>query len=101
MKILYTPFKIIATLVGSKLGRSIFKNLWGKLDDAEPPRPTTAEASFSKVVAAAALEAATLAGVAAVVDRASARAFHYFTGIWPGEQRPERSEEDSESSDQK
>jgi len=101
MKILYTPFKLISSLVGSKLGHSIFKSLWGRLDDAEPPRPTTDEASFSKIVAAAALEAATLAGVAAVVDRASARAFQYFTGIWPGEERPEGSEENAESSGQK
>jgi hypothetical protein len=95
MKILYAPFKIIAGVVGSKLGHSIFKGLWGRIDDAEPPRPTTAEASFSKVVAAAALEAATLASVAAVVNRASARAFHYLTGVWPGEERPESSEEKS------
>jgi len=39
------------------------------------------------VVAAAALEAATMAGIGAAVDRAGARAFHYLTGIWPGETR--------------
>ena len=40
-----------------------------QLDDAQPPKPTTAEASAGKVVGAAALEAATIAGVAAIVDR--------------------------------
>jgi hypothetical protein len=39
------------------------------------------------VVGAAALEAATMAGVGAAVDRAGARAFHHLTGIWPGDKR--------------
>jgi hypothetical protein len=36
------------------------------------------------VVAASALEAATLAGVGAAADTLSRRWFHYLTGIWPG-----------------
>jgi hypothetical protein len=32
-----------------------------------------------------------MAGVGAAVDRAAARAFHYLTGIWPGD-APEGSE---------
>jgi predicted DNA-binding transcriptional regulator YafY len=86
MRLLYKPFAIIAAIAGAKLGQSVFKSLWAKLDGAEPPRPTTAETSLSKVVGAAALEAATTAGVAAAVDRATARAFHHLTGIWPGKQ---------------
>jgi hypothetical protein len=85
MKILYKPFGIIAGLIGARVATSIFKALWARIDDEAPPKPTTAEASFPKVVAAAALEAATMAGVGAAVDRAGARAFHHLTGIWPGE----------------
>jgi hypothetical protein len=84
MKILYKPFAIIAALIGARLGQRVFKMLWARIDDAEPPAPTTAEASLPKVVGAKALEAATMAGVGAAVDRASARSFHYLTGIWPG-----------------
>ena len=94
MKILYKPFGLIAGIVGSKLGHNVFNQLWGQLDDSKPPKATTNEASSSKVIAAAALEAATLAGVAAVVDRFSARAFEYLTGIWPGEERPKPIEPD-------
>ena len=54
MKILYKPFAIIASLVGAKLGRTMFKSLWSKLDAAEPPAPTTGEASLPKVVGAGA-----------------------------------------------
>jgi hypothetical protein len=89
MKILYKPFGIIAGLIGARVATSIFKALWARIDDEAPPKPTTAEASFPKVVAAAALEAATMAGVGAAVDRAGARAFHHLTGIWPGERKEE------------
>jgi Protein of unknown function (DUF4235) len=89
MKILYKPFGIIASLIGARIATAIFKALWSRIDDEAPPKPTTAEASFPKVVGAAVLEAATMAGVGAVVDRVGARAFHHLTGIWPGERREE------------
>jgi hypothetical protein len=87
MRILYKPFALIAAAIGARLGQSIFKNVWARIDPAEPPRPASAEASLPKVVGAAVLEAATTAGVAAAVDRASMRAFHYLTGIWPGKDK--------------
>jgi predicted DNA-binding transcriptional regulator YafY len=97
MKILYKPFAIIASVVGAKLGRTVFKSVWSKLDASEPPAPTTGEASLPKVVGAAALEAATMAGVSAAIDRASARTFHYLTGIWPGKKKEKKkNEEDGE-----
>jgi hypothetical protein len=85
MKLLYKPFGIIAGVVGARVGQSVFKTVWARLDDAEPPRPKTQEASLGKVVAASALEAATLAGIGAAVDRLGMRWFHYLTGIWPGD----------------
>jgi len=93
MKILYKPFGIIASLIGAKIANSVFKALWSRIDHEEPPSPTTAEASFPKVVGAAALEAATVAAISAAVDRAGARTFYHLTGIWPGEHRePEAAE---------
>src|SRR2546423_1112694 len=76
MKLLYKPFAIIAKLISARLGKSIFKGLWSTIDDRQPPGARTADATAAKVVGAAALEAATMAGVAAAVDRASARTFH-------------------------
>jgi hypothetical protein len=92
MKILYKPVGLIAAVIAARLGRSVFKGVWARIDDADPPDPTTADAAFPKVVAAAALEAATMAGVGAAVDRAAARAFHHLTGIWPGEATESKSE---------
>jgi hypothetical protein len=85
LKILYKPFGIIAGLIGARIANAIFKGLWSRIDQGEPPKPTTRDASLPKVVGAAALEAATMAGVGAAVDRAGARTFHHLTGIWPGE----------------
>jgi hypothetical protein len=90
MKLLYKPFGIIAGLIGAKLGHTVFKGLWSKIDDADPPAATAVDVSWQKVVGAKALEAATLASVATAVDRASARSFHYFTGFWPGERPKSR-----------
>lgn len=89
MKLLYKPFGIVAGVVGAKVGQSVFKKLWARVDDGEPPKAGTEEASLGKVVVAQALQAATLAGAAAAVDRVSMRWFHYLTGIWPGEKPPE------------
>jgi hypothetical protein len=61
--------------------------VWTRIDERAPPRATTEDASFQKVVGAAALEAATTAAIGAAVDRATARTFHYLTGIWPGVHR--------------
>lgn len=87
MKILYKPFGIIAGLIGARLAAAIFKAVWARIDEQEPPKATTADASFPKVVGAAALEAATMASVGAAVDRAGARVFHHLTGIWPGDKQ--------------
>jgi predicted DNA-binding transcriptional regulator YafY len=92
MKLLYKPFNIIGAIISARLGRNVFKKVWSKVDEQDPPDPTTAETTFPKAVGAAALEAATMAAVAAAVDRAGASAFHYLTGIWPGERRSEKSE---------
>jgi len=95
MRILYKPFAIIAGLIGARLGRSVFKSLWNRIDVGEPPTATTPDASLPKVVGAAALEAATMAGVGAAVDHASARTFHYLTGIWPGKKHGPPEDEDA------
>jgi hypothetical protein len=93
MKILYKPFAIIASLISKRLGKGTFRALWSKIDDKAPPSATMAEEPLRKVLGAAVLEAATMAGIAAAVHQASARAFHYLTGVWPGDKREDEEEE--------
>jgi Protein of unknown function (DUF4235) len=92
MKILYKPFAIITGLIGAALGRKVFKAVWSRIDEEEPPKATTPEVPLGKVVGARALEAATMAGVGAAVDRASLNSFRYLTGVWAGKQKEDESE---------
>jgi hypothetical protein len=90
MKILYKPFALIAAVIAARIGKSLFTAMWARIDDAEPPEATAPGASLPKVVGARALEAATMAAVAAAVERTAARAFHHLTGVWPGENPDEK-----------
>ena len=93
MKLLYKPFALIAGLIASRLGRSVFHSLWGRIDNAPPPAVGAGEASTAKVVGARALEGAVMAGTAAAVNRTSARVFHHLLGKWP--EKPAEPEADN------
>lgn len=98
MKILYLPFKIIAGIVGAKLGERVFNQLWSKIDEDDPPEPEAVDAKWSKIVGAAVIKAAALAGVAAIVDKGTAKAFQSLTGYWPGDEASEGSDTQTEDS---
>lgn len=85
MKLLYKPFSLVASAIAARLGKGIFRSLWSRIDTAEPPGPTAPNTNLGKAVGAAALEAATMASVAAMADRAAARTFEWLTGVWPGQ----------------
>jgi hypothetical protein len=88
MKLLYKPFGIIAGVIGAKVGQRLFDGVWARVDGGPPPGPKAPDASLRRVVAAQALQAASLAGAGAAADRLGMRWFHYLTGIWPGD-KPE------------
>ena len=92
MKLFYKLFALIAGVIAAKLGESLFKSVWAKIDEGEPPEPTRRDASVAKAVGAAALEAATLAAAKAAANRASAHSFHYLFGVWPGAESAEEAE---------
>jgi hypothetical protein len=93
MRLLYKPFAIINGIISRKLGRSMFNSIWGRIDDAPPPKPTSGESTAVKAVAGQALQAGLMAGTAAAVDRAGARVFHYLIGVWPA--KPQKRERES------
>jgi hypothetical protein len=94
MRLLYKPFAIIAAIISGKIGKSVFRSLWAKVDHEPPPAPGSGEGSLAKVVGAQALQAGVMAGVAAAVDRQFARLFHHLIGIWP-KKRPEPDPDDA------
>jgi hypothetical protein len=89
MKILYKPFGIVVGIIAGILARQVFNEVWGHIDDREPPTATTLESSWGKVLGAAAVQGATFAVTKAAVNRGGAKGFHHLTGIWPGEKRPD------------
>jgi hypothetical protein len=90
MKILYKPFGILVGILAGFLARQVFNQIWGHIDDREPPKPTTQESSWGRVLGAAAVQGATFAVTKAAVNRSGAKGFQWLTGSWPGEQRPEK-----------
>ena len=101
MKILYKPFAVVASLLAARVGKGIFRALWAKIDSAEPPAPTAPNASLGKVLAAAALESATMASVGAMADRSAARTFEYLTGVWPGDPPDKKAKKDEKKEKKK
>ena len=89
MKLLYKPFGIIIGIAAGILARQVFSQVWGYIDDREPPTPTTEESSWGKVLGAAAVQGVTFSVTRAAVNRAGAKGYSHLTGVWPGEKRPE------------
>jgi hypothetical protein len=91
MKAIYKPFGIIMGLASGLVAGKIFKTLWAIIDKEEPPKATTRDADWAKVLAAAAFQGMVFKLVRAFVDRGGAKGFAYFTGTWPGDIRQEPS----------
>jgi hypothetical protein len=89
MGAIYKPFGIILGLLAGQLGKKVFDFVWTKIDDEEPPEATTLETSWRRLMAVAAVQGVILRIVRFVVDRYGAIGFHYLTGFWPGEKRPD------------
>lgn len=89
MKILYKPFGIILGILAALIGKRAFNFAWTKFDDEDPPKATTEEAGWQKLLVAAALQGVIFKLIRVVVDRYGARGFQYLTGVWPGEKRPD------------
>ncbi len=90
MKLLYKPFGLVVGIIAGILAKQVFNQVWGKIDELEPPNATTQETSWGKVLGAAAVQGATFGVTKAAVNRSGAKGFHWLTGIWPGDKRPEK-----------
>ena len=92
-KLLYKPFGLIVGIVAGLIGKRAFNFAWTKLDDADPPKGTTQQAPWVKILGAAALQGVIFKTTRVVVDRYGAIGWHYLTGSWPGEKRPDPDED--------
>lgn len=92
MKLIYKPFGIIFGILAGFLSKKVFEAVWGVFDNEEPPKATTKETSWGKVVGAAAMQGVVFKVVRAVVDRYGAKGFEFLTGAWPGPKTTEKSQ---------
>jgi Protein of unknown function (DUF4235) len=90
MKLIFTPISIVAGLLAGMVGKKIFEQIWGLIDEEEPPQPEHREISWPKLIAALAFEGAIFRLVKGLVDHGARTTFAKATGAWPGEERPER-----------
>jgi hypothetical protein len=85
IKLLYKPLSLVFGLAGGLLASAIFNKVWGMVsDEPEAPDPDQEQASWGRVLAAAALQGAILSTTRAAVARGSATAVRRGTGVWPG-----------------
>jgi len=52
-KLLYKPVGIVLGILAGFISKKIFDQVWGYIDDYEPPKPTHKHATWPKVLAAA------------------------------------------------
>ena len=89
MKVLYKPFGLILGILAGIVGRKLFDFVWTKIDDEEPPKGSTQQAPWGKILAAAALQGLIFRSKREVGARYGAVGWNYLTGVWPGEKRPD------------
>jgi Protein of unknown function (DUF4235) len=89
MKLAFTPLSIVLGLVAGLIGKKIFEQAWGLIDDQEPPDAKHREINFTKLVFALIFEGAIFRLVKGLTDHGARRAFAGVTGAWPGEEAPE------------
>ena len=83
------PIGLVAGLAAGVAGKKVFEQLWGAIDDREPPHPEDREVSLAQLALALALEGAIFRLAKGLADHGARRSFASLTGAWPGEQRPD------------
>ena len=71
------------------MAKKLFEQVWGLIDEKEPPESEHRKASWPKLIAAAALEGAIFRATRVAADHGTRKAFAGVTGSWPGSEEPE------------
>ena len=93
MGVIYKPIGIFLGIFAALLGKRVFNFAWTKIDDQDPPKATTEETSWRRLLAASAVQGVIFKVVRVVVDRYGAIGWRYLTGFWPGEKRADPDDE--------
>jgi Protein of unknown function (DUF4235) len=88
-KLLFIPVSVGGSLLAGFISKKIFDQLWGLVDDEEPPDSKHRDIDWRKLLLAAAVQGAIFRAMREISDHYSRRAFARGTGTWPGEEHPE------------
>lgn len=88
-KVLFIPVSIGGGLLAGIVSRKIFDQIWGLVDEEEPPDSKHRDIQWGKLLIAAAVQGAIFRAMKEATDHYSRRAFYRTTGSWPGEKEPE------------
>ena len=88
-KVLFIPVSLGGGLVAGFVGKKVFDQVWGLIDEEEPPDSSHRRTEWRKLLLAAALQGAIFRVVKEAADHGSRRGFQALTGSWPGEEAPE------------
>jgi Protein of unknown function (DUF4235) len=89
MKFLFLPISIIVGLLAGLIGKRIFEQVWGLIEDQEPPDAKHRDVEYAKLAAALLLEGAIFRLARGFGDHFARRGFQRLSGWWPGEEAPE------------
>ena len=89
MKFVFMPLSILGGILAGLIGKKIFEQVWGLMDDQEPPEAKHREIKYGKLAAALLLEGAIFRLIRGFFDHGARQGFQRFTGSWPGEEAPE------------
>jgi Protein of unknown function (DUF4235) len=89
VKFVFLPVSIIGGLLAGLIGKKIFEQIWGLIDDQEPPEAKHRDVEYPKLAGALLLEGAIFRFVRGFFDHGARRGFERLTGSWPGEEQPE------------
>jgi hypothetical protein len=89
LKFLFLPVSIALGLAAGLLGRKIFEQAWGLIDEEEPPDAKHREINVPKLIFALLIEGAIFRLIKGLTDHGARRSFARVTGTWPGEEAPE------------
>jgi hypothetical protein len=92
MSLAFKPIGIIVGLLSGMIGKRIFDQIWGLIDDEDAPEPKYREIAFGKLVLALLVQGAIFRLLRGLADHGVRHGFARLTGEWPGAEKPEPKE---------
>ena len=88
-KLISMPLRLGAGILAGVAGKSLFRAVWGLIDDEQAPKAEQRRVRVSMLALALVIEGALFRALKGLADHGTRRAFARLTGSWPGEEQPE------------